>query len=86
MSLGINSTGQVSVTNAATQIIAGNGNREGVIITNTGSVTVFLGEQAVTASTGHALPAGTAITLTCASPVYGITATGTSTVTFLEEQ
>jgi hypothetical protein len=86
MSLGINATGQVSVTSAATQIVAGNGQREGVIITNTGTVTVYLGGQAVTASTGHALLAGTAITLTCASPVYGITASTSSTVTFLEEQ
>jgi hypothetical protein len=84
MSFGINSTGQVSVTNAVTQIIAGNGSRQGILITNNGSVTVFLGGNQVTASTGQALPAGSTVALPVDSPVYGITSSSSSTVTFIE--
>lgn len=52
MSLGINSTGQVSVGTSATLIIAANGNREAVVVTNTAtSATVYIGEGAVTTST-----------------------------------
>jgi hypothetical protein len=86
MSLGINSVGQVSVGNTATSIIAGNGLRDSLVICNIGTQTVFLGNASVTAATGHALPAGAAVTLTVESPVYGIVASSTATITFLEEQ
>lgn len=81
---GINSVGQVAVTSGGQTIIAGNGNRAAVLITNTSStVTVFLGE-APTAATGHALLPLSTISLPVQSPVLGITASGSATVTFLE--
>lgn len=45
---------------------------------------MFLGNSAVTTSTGHALLAGTSITLPVILEVYGITASATVTVTFIE--
>lgn len=86
MSLGINATGQVTITSSATLIIAVNAYRDSIVIYNSGTVTVFLGEVGVTAATGHALPAGASLTLTCSSPVYGIAASTSGAVTFLEEQ
>ena len=81
----INSTGQVSVTSAATLIIAANASRKGVLITNTGNATVYVGTSGVTATTGHALPAGASLSLPTLAAVYGIAATS-QTVTFLELQ
>lgn len=83
---GINATGQVSVATTATLIIAANGVRQAVLITNThATATVFLGVGlGVTTATGHALTAGSSITLPVGSPVYGIVAASTATVTYVE--
>jgi hypothetical protein len=81
----INSTGQVSVTSAATLIITANASRKGVLIINTGNATVYVGTSGVTATTGHALPAGASLSLPTLAAVYGIAATS-QTVTFLELQ
>jgi hypothetical protein len=79
----LNATGQVAVALTATQIIAAN-TRQGLLITNPSTVTVFVGGSGVTASTGQELLAGQSLSLPVTSAVYGIVATGTQTVSYLE--
>jgi hypothetical protein len=79
----LNATGQVSVGSSTTLIIAA-GTRQGVLITNPSSVTVYIGGSGVTTSNGQELLAGESVTLPTTSAVYGVVATGTQTVTYLE--
>lgn len=80
----INATGQVSIGTSATQIIAA-GTRQGVLITNPStSVTVFIGGIGVTTGNGQELLPGNSITIPAVSAVYGIVATSTQTVSYLE--
>jgi|SRR5579859_3497419 len=82
-----------SVGNTATQIfnVSASGIPAGavigdLIVENTGSVTMFVGQSAVTAVTGLRVPAGGSVTLTgfaatqavTTGNVYGITASGTT--------
>lgn len=78
--------GQITVTNAATQIIAARALRRTVIITALGTVDVFLGDNAVTAATGSLLlgTKGSAIVIPTNVAVYGITAASTQAVSFME--
>lgn len=79
-------TGQVSVMTTPTQILEQNDGRLGVVITNTGTVTVFVGElQNASITKGHALLAGNSISLVSACALYGVVAAGTVTVTYLQE-
>ena len=81
----LNATGQVSITNAATQIIAANSARSGVLITNPSTtVTVYVGLSGVTTSTGAILSPGASLTLPVTSAIYGIVATGSQTVSYVE--
>ena len=83
--LSLNATGQVSVGATATQIIAANTARAGILITNPStSVTVYVGLSGVTAATGAILGPGTSMTLPTVSAVYGIVATSTQTVSYIE--
>lgn len=87
----IQSVGQVAVAGTATQIIASNASRQGVVINNTSTtVNVYLGGSGVTATTGFQLSPGAAITIPSTASVYGIvTLTSppvSQTVTFLELQ
>lgn len=80
----LNATGQVSVASTATLIIAA-GNRQGVLITNPSStVTVYIGGSGVTTGNGQELLPGNSITLPVVSAVYGIVATGTQVVSYVE--
>jgi hypothetical protein len=78
-------TGQVAVAEAAIVLVAANDARSAVTLTNTGAATVFIGKATVTAATGHALAAGASITLRTSAALYGISASGTNTVTYCEE-
>ena len=81
----INSTGQVSVLTTATIIIAANASRKAVLITNPSTtVTIYIGTSAVTATTGSALLPGSSLTMPTTAVIYGIVASTTTTVTFLE--
>ena len=83
----LNSFGQVSVTSAATSIIAANASRKSLTLSNpTGGVTAFIGSAAVTAATGFALNPGQTITINVVSAVFGITASTSQTVSFIEVQ
>lgn len=80
----LNATGQVSVGSTATLIIAAN-TRQGVLITNpSATVTVFIGGAGVTTGNGQELLPLQSITLPVVSAVYGIVATGTQTVSYVE--
>ena len=83
------STNQATVTNAATLIVAANPARSGIVINNTGTTAVYLGENAnVTTSTGYYLPgvAGASIGFSTTGAIYGITAGGSETVSVLQTQ
>ena len=83
--LSLNATGQVSVGATATQIIAANATRAGVLITNpSATVSVYIGLSGVTSSTGAILGPGQSLTLPVTSAVYGIVGTGTQTVSYVE--
>jgi hypothetical protein len=79
----LNATGQVPISLTATQIIAANA-RQGLLITNPSTVTVFVGGSGVTAATGQELLAGQSLSLPVTSAVYGIVSTGTQTVSYLK--
>jgi hypothetical protein len=80
----LNATGQVSVANTATLIIAAN-TRQGVLITNPSTtVTVYIGGSGVTTGNGQALLPGCSLTLPIVGAVYGIVATSTQTVSYVE--
>jgi hypothetical protein len=81
----INGTAQVSIGTGATQIIAANATRAGVLVSNPSStVSVYLGGSGVTTSTGQILSPGNSITLPVSSAIYGVVATSTQTVSYVE--
>lgn len=80
----LNATGQVSIGSTATLIKAA-GTRQGLLITNpSASVTVYIGGSGVTTGNGQELLPGTSITLPVVSAVYGIVATSTQIVSYVE--
>ncbi len=78
-------TGQLAVTTTAAQVVGQNLNRYSVVITNTGTTTVYLGGSAVTTTTGQALPAGQSITFRTTVAIYAIAAGTGNTLTYAEE-
>lgn len=82
-------TGQATVTAAATLIVAANASRSGIVITNTGTTDVYIIENtAGTTSTGHLLTGtkGASVAFSTTGPIYGITGGGSATVTYLQTQ
>ena len=80
-------TNQVSVTNAATLIVAANSSRSGITLTNTGTTDCYIGENAnVTTSTGHLLPGtkGASVSFAATGAIYGITGGASVTVSYLQ--
>lgn len=81
-------TNQVSVASTAggTQIVAARTARVDVTIENSGTTDVYLGASGVTTSTGFLLKgiAGAAVTINTAAAVYGIVASSTQTVSYVE--
>ena len=84
------STGQATITAAASLIVPANAARSGLVITNTSNtVDVYLIENTNgTASTGQLLPGtkGASIGFSTTGAVYGITAGGSATITWLQTQ
>lgn len=99
-SIPVTSTPNTSTTATATQvtvpatangilILAANTSRKGAIISNPGSVTVYVqqGTTGVTTSNGFGIPAGSALNITnplYTGAIYGIIASSTSVVTVVE--
>lgn len=82
-------TGQVSVaaTAGGTLICSATSTRRRLTIINHGTTAVYIGLTGVTTATGALLPGavGANLTINVNVPVYGITASGTATVSFIEE-
>ena len=79
-------TNQVSITNAATAIVAARAGRRAVMIINHGATDVSIGGASVTTSNGLLLTgtAGAAVSIPTTAAVYGIVGTGTQTVSYIE--
>ncbi len=80
-------TSQVAITTAATAIAGSNVNRSSITICDISANTVYIGNTtSVAATTGKRLRANECITMDRNyGAVYGITASGTSQVDYLEE-
>ena len=79
-------TGQVTVTGTATLIAAKNPSRSGIVITNLGTVDVFLVENTNgTTSTGHLLVGtkGASLGFSTTNAIYGITTGASQAVSYL---
>lgn len=76
----------VTVGATATLIVAARAGRKEVMIVNNGTIAVNLGGSGVTASAGLLLAGnlGEGVTITGGAAVYGIVASGTETVSYLE--
>jgi hypothetical protein len=71
---GVRSTGQVSVTNAALQIVAANTTRKSVIIRNdpAAALPLYIGNAGVTTATGFLVDVGQSLVLESSGAVFGI--------------
>lgn len=78
-------TGQVAPTTTAGTLIAARDTRKRVILTNFGTVDVFIGPATVTTANSHKLPTGGSIVLLTTALVQAITASGTGSVHYIEE-
>lgn len=76
---------QVSVGTAAggTTIVSASSGRQGVSITNQGSVDCYIGTGTVTASNGFLLKPGESVGIPTDSEIKGITASSTTTIGYL---
>ena len=81
-------TGQATVTNVAGIIVTGRATRRAILFINHGATDVFLGTNipALTAATGVLLTGseGAAISIPTTAAVYGIVASGTQPVSYIE--
>lgn len=79
---------QISVGTSPTLIVAGNNYRRCLILDNLGTASVFIGpDTGITTSNTVSLRAGSTLTLDdrwLRTSIYGVVATGTQTVAFLE--
>ncbi len=82
-------TGQVTVNTTAGGVLiaAARATRREIVVTNTGTVPVYLGNSGVTTTTGHLLPGikGASVSLRWTGALYGKTASGSQVVTYAEE-
>ena len=76
----------VSVGSTATVIKAANASRGAILIRNNGSQNIWIGPSGVTTSTGYKLAPLKMIYLRDKSAIYGIVASGTCDVRYLEVQ
>ena len=79
-------TAQATVATAATLIVAARAGRDTVIIENSGTTAVYIGDSTVTTSTGLLLPGvlGASVALETTDAVYGRVASGSQVVTAIE--
>lgn len=76
-------TSQVAVAATATSIIAARSARRSLIITNNSVIPIFIGVSGVSVTTGILLPGiiGAFIVIDTTAAVFGISSSGTNTVT-----
>lgn len=79
-------TNQATIGSTATLIVTQRSGRDTVVVENTGTTAVYLGNSAVTVSNGLLLPGvvGASIALETTDAVYGIVASGTQVVCAVE--
>ena len=86
-------TGQTSVGSSATLIVGQNTGRKAVVITNLGTVAIYISSgtnatagQNCTVAAGQLLPGvvGASISIPSTSAVWGISSGGTQSVSFLD--
>lgn len=79
-------TGQATATTSASILVPARSGRISVTVENLGTTDTFLGAAGVTAATGMLLVGtkGSAVTIYTQAAIYGIVATGTQAVSFLE--
>lgn len=77
-------TGQVSCAGTVTSLLTANPQRTGLLITNVGTVAVYIGNSAVTTGTGAYLPGGASISIPTRDAVSCISSGASQTVSFLE--
>lgn len=77
---------QVSIADTATQIVGLRANRQGIVIINNSNTDIFIGDDTVTDTTGALLLGvkGSAITIETTAAIYGVVASGTATVSYME--
>lgn len=81
------STGQATMTGAASQIVPANASRSGIVLTNTGATTVYVVENtAGTTATGYPLAASASVAFSTTGAIYGITSGGSNVVGWLQTQ
>ena len=76
----------VDVSNTETLIVAANASRYTVLIKNTGTASVFIGNTGVAISDGFELEFGESILLYNQDAIYGITDATTEDVRYLEAE
>ena len=77
-------TASISVSTSATLIVAARTARKGLVVYNNSSQTVFLGASGVATSDGYELLASESIYLYNKEALYGIVASSTSDIRFIE--
>jgi len=77
-------TGQTSVAGTTTRIVGANSARTGLLLTNPGTVGVYIGVAGVATTTGAFLPGGGSISIPTRAEVYGISSGASQNITFLE--
>jgi hypothetical protein len=79
-------TGQVTVEDTATLIVAARHNRRAVLVINEGSTDVRVGVVDVDTATGALLTGvkGASVSIPTTAAVYGIVASGTQAVSYVE--
>lgn len=84
---GTMNNGNVTVTTSATLIIATNTSRTSLLIRNNSGATLFIGgDNSVTTSTGYRITGGQSMYILETDEVYGIVASGTLDVRYLETE
>lgn len=78
-------TGQAAPTGTAGTLVAARETRNRLVLTNFGSVDVYIGPATVTTSNGHKIPPGASLTLYTTALVQGITSSGTGSIHYVEE-
>jgi hypothetical protein len=77
-------TGQVSCTGSATALVSQVPQRTGLLITNPGTVAVYIGNTSVATNTGAYLPGGGSVSIPTKDAVSCISSGASQTVTYLE--
>jgi len=76
--------GNVDIGTSATLIKAANIDRKGILIRNYGSISIYIGDNAVTTSNGYELEAGKCIYLKDTEAIYAVASTGTVDTRYME--